>query len=64
MDENNVKKGEIRLEDSFYEAKIHEPIPPGCIRYHRYAEVEQNDSNSKTENLLPIQRTGEEYREG
>lgn len=26
MDKNNVKLGEIRLEENFYEAKIYEPL--------------------------------------
>ena len=64
MDENNVMIGQIRLEDSFYEAKILEPIPHNCVRYKRYPEMEKNDIQPKGEDLLPVPRTGTEFREG
>jgi hypothetical protein len=56
--------GQIRLEDSFYEAKILQPIPPNCVRYKRYPEMEKNDKLAKSEDLLPVQGVGTEFREG
>ncbi len=64
MLEDNVKYGEIRLEDTFHEAKIIEPIPPNCIRMYRYPDVEKHDHDTEGKNLLPIQGAGTHYRQG
>lgn len=64
MNEHNVRKGQIRLEEAFDEAKISEPISPNCVRYKRYPEMEQNDGQPKSSDLLPVSGTGTEYREG
>ena len=64
MVEDNVKYGEIRLEDTFHEAKILEPIPFGCTRMYRYPDVEKHDHNPEGENLLPIQGVRTHYRQG
>lgn len=64
MDEHNVKLGQIRLEEAFHEAKISEPVAPNCVRYKRYPEMEKNDKLAKSEDLLPVQGVGTEFREG
>ena len=64
MNENNIRLGEIRLEDSFYEAKISEPNPLYQSKSRRKKGMEQNDGQRESEDLFPIQGDREKYREG
>ncbi len=64
MNEPNVQLGQIRLEDSFYEAKIHEPAEPNVFRCKCNAKVEQNDEKPTIENVLPVARNATKFRQG
>ena len=63
MQKNNVKIGEIRLEDSFDEAKIFEPIPLRSFGDKCHASMENNDDIPEGQNGCFVPRTGTVYRE-
>ncbi len=64
MDEHNVEIGSIRLEEAFDEAKISEPIPFHSSSSCNKKVLDKNEFQRQGENLLPVQGTGTEYREG
>lgn len=63
MQKENVKLGEIRLEDSFDEAKIHEPLPLRTFRRERSPSMENHDHFSKSESVCPLSESRTVYRE-
>jgi hypothetical protein len=64
MNEHNVKKGQIRLEEAFNEAKISEPIPFHSSKSRNKKSVEDHDSQPESSDMLPVQGDRTEYREG
>jgi hypothetical protein len=62
MDENNV--GQIRLEDSLYEAKIHEPSQINYADPKSIGKVGNSDESSKDLHVSSVERNAQEFRDG
>jgi len=64
MNTDNIRRREIRLEDSFHEAKISEPAPNVCVGRKCNAKMGKNDDQTTSEDDLARERTATQYREG